>query len=96
MEEKELEILYKDNPPQTIVSDIGCLRPSLELFLEAQREGRLAGTWGKKMYLSKVEGTYQAIYSVYWESRRKGKKIHYGHALSRADTQDNRERGGRR
>ena len=67
MEEKELERLYRENPPQTIVSDIGCLSPSLELFLEAEREGRLAGTWGKKMYLSRIEGTYETIYSVYWK-----------------------------
>jgi len=67
MEEKELERLYKDNPPQTIVSGIGCLRPTLGLFLEAESEGRLAGTWGKKMYVSKIEGTYETIYSVYWK-----------------------------
>ena len=67
MEKKELERLYKENPPRTIVSDIGCLKPFLELFLEAEREARLAGTWGKKMYLSKIEGIYETIYSVYWK-----------------------------
>ena len=67
MEEKELKKLYKDNPPQTIVSGMGRLRPTLGLLLEAEREGRLAGTWGKKMYLSKIKGIYETIYSVYWK-----------------------------
>ena len=67
MEEKELEKLFKENPPQTIVSGIGHLRPTLELFLEAESTGSLAGTWGKKMYLSRIKGAYETIYSVYWK-----------------------------
>ena len=67
MEEKELEKLFKENPPQTIVSGIGHLRPTLELFLEAESAGCLAGTWGKKMYLSRIKGAYETIYSVYWK-----------------------------
>ena len=66
MEEKELKKLYKDNPPRTVVSEIGSIVPNLELFLEAEREGCLAGTWGEKMYLSKIKGAFETIYSIYW------------------------------
>jgi len=66
MEDEKLEKLFNENPPKTLISDIGRLKPTLELFLDANREGRLAGTWGKKMYLSRIESIYETIYSVYW------------------------------